>query len=120
MKPRFSLVERPDFQLVRERSEVTSCEKIFEFRYRRRYAAGDFVTADAGEHDANSLRPHARREQAVRLVGTTGVGTRNRSKSVPIELELERLLLADVDVSAGAAALFFYFGEIGAFVPVGF
>ncbi len=52
--------------------------------------------------------------------GVTAAGTRSGRKAVAIEVELERFLLADVDVAAGAAASFFYFGEIGALVPVGF
>src|SRR5229473_2391221 len=37
-----------------------------------------------------------------------------------VKLEFERLLLTYVNMAAGAAALFFYLGEIGALVPVGF
>ena len=39
---------------------------------------------------------------------------------VAIEFEVKDCLLAYVDVDAGAAAFFFYFGEVGTLVPVGF
>src|SRR2546425_12943976 len=102
-----------------ESLECASNEEIFELRRGRWHAAGDFVTADAGKHNAISLRSHARCEL---LAGFVGAAARTRSgrKVVAVEFEREWLLLTDIDVAAGAAALLFDLGEIGSLVPVGF
>src|SRR6267378_6377479 len=118
MEPGRSLLERPDFQLACEHPEVTSCQKIFKFRCGCWDTTHDLVAANAGEHDAISLRSHA---DCATIVGrTTASRTRNCRKVTTIELEFERLLLANVDVVASAATLMFHLGEVGAFVPVGF
>src|SRR5262249_42307300 len=69
VEPRLSFVQSPHFQLVRELPELAGCQKIFEFRRGCWHATGDFVAADAGEHDAIALRHDARFDLAAGFVG---------------------------------------------------
>src|SRR5258708_3626970 len=56
MEPWLSLFERPDFQLMSEGAELSSCEKILKFGHWRWHSAHDLVSPDAGKHHAISLR----------------------------------------------------------------
>src|SRR5712664_146004 len=58
MEPGLSLFQCPDFQLVSKGTELCSCEKILKFRRGRGHTAHDFVTTNAGKHDAIILRGH--------------------------------------------------------------
>src|SRR5260370_39414775 len=108
MEPRFSLVQSPHLQFMSESPKLASCQEILEFWCGCWHAARYLVASDAGEHDAVSLRSHARRELAARFVGTAA-GTWGGRKVLIVKLEFERLLLANIDVEAGATALFFDF-----------
>src|SRR6266404_4958003 len=119
MKPWLPFVQGPQFQLMRERTELCSCEKVGKLRRRRWHATRDLVTSDAGKDDAISLRNHACGELCRSLVGPTA-GSRSRLESVALEFELEGFARADIDVATGPSALFFDLREIRALVPVGF
>ena len=98
---------------------MTSCQEVFQFGGGSRDAAGDFVAADAGEDYAVSLGGHAGCDMTAGFGRTTAAGAGNRREMIAVEFKLERFSFANVDVGAGATALFFYFGEVGALVPVG-
>src|SRR6266849_4410789 len=120
MEPGFPLVECPDFELMSEHPELASCQKICKLRCGCWHPAGDLVASDAGEHDAISLRGHASSELTASFGRTTTTRAGSCRKVVAVKLEFEDFLLANINVAASAAAPFFHFGEVGAFVPVGF
>src|SRR6266852_8703445 len=106
-----------------ERPESCSCEKIFKFWCRCRYATHDFVAADAGKHDAIPLGGEAHPE--LRGSATIVAGGRHKTAVWCFGRRLGLSLFfwvwwTDVDVPASAAAFFFHFAKVGAFIPVGF
>src|SRR6266404_1709352 len=115
MEPRLSFFQCPDFEFMSERAELSSCEKIFEFLCRRRYAPHSLVATDAGEHDMIPLRGQAHLD----LPGSAAIVAGSRHKAAARRFGswfglvfFFQILSTDIDVPAGAAALFFHFGEI--------
>ena len=101
-------------------AKLSPCEKILKFGRRRWHATHDLVAANAGKHDPIPMRgkahPHLRGSAAV----VAGSWHKARVRRFRTSLGRGPFFQADVDVPAGAAPFFFDFGEIGAFVPVGF
>src|ERR1700724_2298358 len=118
MKPRFSLLQCPDFQLASECAELCSCEKIFELRCGRWNSTHDLVATDARKHDAIPLRAQAQpdfRRSAAIVPGSRDKAAVERLVRLPGLRLFFGILWTDVDMPAGAATFFFDFGEIGAF-----
>src|ERR1700684_140924 len=107
MEPGLSFFQRPDFQLMSESAELRSCKKILKFGHRGGHTAHDLVAADAGKHDAISLRGHTHPEvqrSAAIIAGCwhkTGVSRIGRWFS---RWDVFRILRADIDVPAAATA----------------
>src|SRR5260370_22509487 len=118
MKPGFSLVQCPDFQLMRERAEFGPREQISQLRSRGWNAASHLVSPDSRENDAISLSGKASGELPAGLVGTLA-GSGCDCDFLFVEFESPRLFLAYIDVAACAPPFFFNLREIRPFVPVG-
>src|SRR5206468_6222463 len=106
-----------------QRPELSSCEKIFEFRCGCRHATHSLVAADSREHDTIPLRDQAHPE----LGGRAPIVAKSWHKAAVRRFGrwfgrglVFRILRTDIDVPTSAATLFLYFSEIGTLVPIGF
>src|SRR5271155_3055716 len=113
MEPRRPFVERPGFQLTRERQELDPGKKIREFRGWCWNAARDLVSANPGKDDTIPLQLDAGRQLACSIGGSSH-GAGRYGKAIDSEVESPRIPGTNIDVKARSATPLFDFFKIRA------